>query len=137
MANHTITKGRHSELLAITALLANGWTVAEPVAPEPFDLIAIPPGKKSQAVRIQVKTARVRPERSNSVVVFAKKNNGESYTLDDCDAFITVLDGDVYYFDNREISEYWCGFDRLDEKWIKLGTTLDSLTKISVEGVTA
>lgn len=46
MAHETVVTGRHSELIAMLALMANGWIVAEPMAPEPFDLVALCPVTK-------------------------------------------------------------------------------------------
>jgi hypothetical protein len=126
MAQHsTITKGRHSELLAQTALLANGWSVSEPIAPEAFDLVARAPGE-TEWVRIQIKSARVRDDRNGEIVCYARKNNGKPYDADDCDLFIAVLNGDVYLFANRSISEYWVSAANITEKWTKLETGMDT-----------
>jgi hypothetical protein len=129
MAHNTITKGRHSELIAETALLANGWSVAEPIAPEPFDLVARAPGS-SEWHRIQIKSARRRDDRNGEVVINAKKNNGKPYTLDEADYFIGILDGEVYMFENRELSEYWCPAHALGDKWTKLETGIETLKNI-------
>jgi hypothetical protein len=126
LAHQTITKGRHSELLAQTALLANGWSVAEPIAPEPYDLVARAPGS-TEWQRIQIKSARVRDDRNGEVVCYARKNNGKNYDADDCDLFIAVLNSDVYMFANRGISEYWVGADNIAEKWTKLEIGIDTL----------
>jgi hypothetical protein len=114
-------KGRHSELLAQTALLANGWSVSEPIAPEPFDLVARPPGS-TEWLRLQIKTARTRDDRDGSIVVYGRKNSGKPYDQSDCDAFIGIVGQDVYMFDCRNISEYWVRPDNIDEKWTKLET---------------
>jgi hypothetical protein len=126
MAHQTITKGRHSELLAQTALLANGWSVSEPIAPEPFDLVARAPGS-TEWQRIQIKSARVRDDRNGEIVCYARKNNGKNYDADDCDLFIAVLNSDVYMFANRGISEYWVGADNIADKWTKLEIGIDTL----------
>jgi hypothetical protein len=126
MSHHTITKGRHSELLAQTALLANGWSVAEPIAPESFDLVARAPGS-ADWVRIQIKTARVRDDRNGEIVCYTRKNNGQVYGAEDCDLFIAVLNGDVYLFENRSISEYWVTADNIAEKWTKLEIGIETL----------
>ena len=126
MAHHTITVGRHSELLAQTALLANGWSVAEPIAPEPYDLVAKAPGS-AEWVRIQIKTARARDDRNGWVVCYTRKNSGKVYDGDDCEYFIAVLDGAVYMFPNRNLSEYWVKPDELSEKWARLSTGIESL----------
>ncbi|WP_425388941.1 group I intron-associated PD-(D/E)XK endonuclease [Cytobacillus solani] len=124
-----MTKGRHSELLAQTALLANGWSVAEPIAPEPFDLVARAPGT-TEWRRIQIKSARVRDDRKDQVVCNARKNNGKPYEISDCDLFIAVLNGEVFMFENREITEYWVGVDLIDTKWTRLSTGIESLKTI-------
>jgi hypothetical protein len=126
MAHQTITKGRHSELLAQTALLANGWSVSEPIAPEPFDLVARPPGS-TEWQRIQIKSARVRDDRNGEIVCYTRKNNGKVYDQDDCDLFIAVLNSDVYMFANRNISEYWVTANNIEEKWTKLEIGIDTL----------
>lgn len=127
MAHSTITKGRHSELLAQTALLANGWTVMESVTPEVFDLGITRPGMGREFFRVQIKTARRRDDRNGEVIIYAKKGNGETYSLDEADYFIGILDGDVYMFENREIKEYWCAANALSEKWTKLEIGIEHL----------
>jgi hypothetical protein len=130
MAHETITKGRHSELLAQTALLANGWNVSEPIAPEAFDLVARAPGSEDW-LRIQIKSARVRDDRDGSIVCYARKNNGKPYDESDCDLFIAVLNSDVYIFPNRNISEYWVTASNITEKWTKLEIGIDTLKDVS------
>lgn len=115
----TVTKGTHSELLATTALLANGWDVAEPFAPRRFDLIAKPPNG-NRWIQIQVKTARARGDRNGEVVVYAKKNNGEPYTFEEAEYIIGIYNGDVYMFPNREIGEYWVNPLLIKERWTHL-----------------
>lgn len=120
MAHETVDKGAHSELLAQTALIANGYTIAKPVTPEPADLWVTAPGDDATLIKIQVKTARRRLDREGQVVVYAKKNNGTTYTLSDCGFLIGILDNEVYMFPNREIGEYWTTEDKLMEKWTHL-----------------
>lgn len=127
MSHYTITKGRHSELLATTALLANGWTVMESVAPEVFDLGITRPGMGREFYRVQVKTARRRDDRNGEVVVYAKKNKGEIYTKAEADYIIGILDGEVFMFENREIGEYWTTEATIDAKWTRLSTGIESL----------
>ena len=131
MAHETITKGRHSELLAQTALLANGWTVMESVAPEVFDLGITRSGMGSAFYRVQIKTARRRDDRNGEVVIYAKKNNGKPYTKEEADYFIGILDGEVYMFENRELSEYWCPAHALGDKWTKLEIGIETLKEAS------
>lgn len=124
-----IEKGRHSELLAQTALLANGYTVLEPIAPEPFDLAIKRIGDK-ETFYVQVKSAFTRDEErygGKYVVVKGAKNNGAVYTKVEVDYFIAIYDGEVYMFPNRERSEYWIRPEHISDKWTKLETGLDSL----------
>lgn len=121
----TAAVGRHSELLAITALLANGYTVLEPAVPEPFDLAITRKGERN-IVRAQVKTALFREKDGiEYYVVKGKKNSGIVYDMDDCDVFIGVIGNDVYMFDNTEITEYWCRADAIEAKWTRLTTRLE------------
>ena len=53
----TSSIGRHSELLAMAALIAYGWSVSEPTVPEAHDLEA---RKGALSIRIQVKTIKQR-----------------------------------------------------------------------------
>lgn len=126
MAHETITKGRHSELLAQTALLANGWSVCEPIAPEPYDLVARAPGS-TEWQRIQIKSARTRDDRNGEIVCYTRKNNGKVYDHDDCDLFIAVLNGDVYMFANRNLSEYWVTAANVADRWTKLEIGIETL----------
>lgn len=118
--------GRHSELLAQVALTANGWTVLIPDGVEPFDL-AITRKGDATIKRIQIKTILKRNKAGNDwFVIRGKKNSGEVYTAEDCDAFIGVFDNCVYMTPNRGISEYWSAVDEVETKWTRLYTTLDS-----------
>lgn len=112
----TLVKGTHSELLATTALLANGWEVAEPVSPKVYDLVAKPPNSEKW-VQIQVKTARERTDRNGEIVVYAKKNNGNVYTIEDAEYIIGIYNNQVYLFPNREVSEYWVSPDIIETRW--------------------
>lgn len=119
-------KGRHAELLAQTALLAAGYVVMEPIAPEPFDM-AIRRKDTKETSYVQVKTAFLRDEdryRGDYIVVRGAKNSGKVYTRDEVDYFVAVWDGEVYIFPNREVSEYWIRPEQLDEKWTKLSTEI-------------
>lgn len=111
----TSTIGRHSELLAMAALLADGWSVSEPTVPEAHDLIA---SKDGQQMRIQVKTIKQREKDGTPYyVIRGLKNNREVYSLSDCDAFIGVVGEHVYLTECRAISEYWVRVDEASEKW--------------------
>lgn len=115
-------KGRHAELIAATALLANGFTVMEPIAPEPFDMAIKRIGEK-ETKYIQVKTAFLRNEKrygGEYLVVRGAKNNGKVYTKEEVDFFIAVWDGKAYMFPNRCVSEYWIKPKDLAVKWTEL-----------------
>lgn len=118
--------GKHSELLAQTALLANGYTVMEPIVAEPFDIAVIRRGDKT-AKLIQVKTILKRNKAGRDwYVIRGKKNNGDVYTLDDCNYFIGTYNNRVYMTECRSISEYWSAVDEVETKWTRLYTTIDS-----------
>jgi len=123
MCDDTLKRGYHSELLAQAALLSAGWDVSVPSTPKPYDMVAERPAT-GERMYVQVKTARRRSDRNGEIVVYAKKNSGKIYTLDDCTHFITVLDTDVYLFENREISEYWSAADAVDSKWERLSIAM-------------
>jgi hypothetical protein len=99
----------------------------ESVTPEVFDIGITRPGMGREFYRVQIKSARPREDRNGEVVVYARKRNGENYSLDEADYFIGILDGDVYMFENRELSEYWCPAHALSEKWTKLEIGIDTL----------
>lgn len=127
MAHDTITKGRHAELIAITALLANGWTVMEPTAPDSFDLGITRPGDRTY-YRVQVKNARYRVKDGEEwIVVNGTKSNGDRYSVDEVDYFIGVYEGVAYMFENRGISEYWAKPTELGDKWTRLDASIANL----------
>lgn len=120
----TASIGRHSELLAQTALLANGWTVLESIVPEPFDLAVTKRGD-NRICRIQIKTLVQRTKNGvDYYVLKGKKNSGDVYDKDDCDVFIGVGNNVVYLVENRCIGEYWVRVDEVAVKWTELPTTL-------------
>lgn len=120
----TASVGRHSELLAQTALLAAGYTVLEPIVPEPFDLAVTKRGE-ARICRVQIKTLIQRnKEGVDYYVLKGKKNNGDVYDKDDCDVFIGVCNNVVFLVENRCIGEYWSRVDEVAEKWTELPTTL-------------
>jgi len=115
-------KGRHAELLAQTALLANGYSVLEPISPQPYDL-AIRHPETGETSYVQIKTAFLRDEPrygGEYVVVRGAKNNGQTYTKKEVDYFAAVWDDEVYLFPNREKSEYWIRPKDLASKWTLL-----------------
>ena len=119
----TSSIGRHSELLAMAALIAYGWSVSEPTVPEAHDLEA---RKGALSIRIQVKTIKQRNRDGiDYYVIRGLKNSGQAYTLADCDAFIGVIGDKVYLTECREISEYWCRLDEADYKWRRLALQIN------------
>lgn len=115
-------RGKHAELLAATALLANGYSVLEPISPQPYDL-AIRHPQTCETSYVQVKTAFSRNEtRYNGkyIVVKGARNNGDVYRKSEVDYFVAVWQGDAYLFPNREVSEYWVKPEHVDAKWTKL-----------------
>lgn len=115
-------RGKHAELLAATALLANGYSVMEPISPQPYDL-AIRHPQTGETSYVQIKTAFSRDEErygGEYIVVRGAKNSGKVYMREEVDYFVAVWQGDVYLFPNREIKEYWIRPDKLSEKWMKL-----------------
>lgn len=114
----TSTIGRHSELLAMAALIADGWSVSEPTVPEAHDLLAY---KDGLTIRAQVKTIKQRTrEGVDYYVIRGLKNSGQVYDLTDCDVFIGVIGDEVYMTENRLLTEYWTRVDEVDGKWQRL-----------------
>lgn len=112
--------GRHSEILVIAALLANGYIALESSVPEAYDVAANTRGSR-EIERIQVKTIfRRKKDGVDYCVIRGVKGDGTTYSKDECDTFAGVLDGRVYLTENRECTEYWCKESDLDEKWAQL-----------------
>lgn len=130
MAHVTEVVGRYSEVIAVAALMANGWQcVSKPETDERFDLSAIDP-LTGEWKTFQVKTIRRRSDRNNELVVYAKNGNGEPYGQSDADYIVGVLvdDGElprVWMFENRGISEYWASEARASKRWIELPIAFD------------
>ena len=121
MASESTNIGTHSELRVMTALLANGYEVSKPIAPEPYDLTVRDP-RSGEHFRVQVKTARVREDRDGAIVVTARKSNGQTYTREECDYLAGVTEDAVYLIPNVEQTEYWAKPDLVDAKWTRLTT---------------
>src|SRR5690625_1496021 len=89
-------RGRHAELLAATALLANGYSVLEPVSPQPYDL-AIRDPYTLDTYYVQIKTALLRAEPNDLkrygreyLRISGARNSGDVYLRDEVDYFIAV-----------------------------------------------
>jgi hypothetical protein len=94
-------------MTARRALINAGYIVAKPETEEAFDVVFRDP-VNLQWYSAQIKTVRVREDREGSpLVVYAKKGNGEPYTLSDADYIIGVQGDKAYIFANRGIGEYW------------------------------
>jgi hypothetical protein len=120
MAHCTQVTGAISELIAAKSMMeALGWEVARPLVPEAYDFLARDPINNEYA-RIQVKTMRIRADRDNALVVFAKRGNGKPYTKDDTD-YIVAVDGDrAFMFECTGLSEYWSTEQTAKRRWIEL-----------------
>lgn len=116
----TADKGRHSELLAMSALLANGYTVLEPIVAEPYDLAITKRGDR-EIKRVQVKSIFERERNGHTYyVIQGKRGNGQPYDEDDADIMVGVLNGRVFMTPNRCKSEYWTNAESVTEKWTEL-----------------
>lgn len=121
MAHETQVTGALSEHFAAIALLNAGYEVSKPVVPEVYDYTVRDPLNK-RYYRVQVKTLRIRADRDNALVVYAKKGNGEPYTTADTDYIIGVdlANQRCYMFECRGVSEYWSTEESAKERWIEL-----------------
>lgn len=129
MAHITQVIGKCSELTAMLALYANGWQVSEPPLDEVYDIVARHPQiTQNRWVTLQVKTARIRQERDNAIVISAKKSSGESYSREECDYIIGVTDDAAYLIENTGQGEYWAKPANIDDKWTKLATDIRNLS---------
>ena len=122
----TTEKGKHAELLAQTALLANGYTVLEPIAPESFDLAVRHPTSK-ETLYVQVKTAYLRDSDEDIkrygdayLVVKGAPASGRPYLADEVDCFIAVWQGRVFMFPNEGLREYWVKASEVSDKWTEI-----------------
>ncbi|SET42779.1 hypothetical protein SAMN05216389_11136 [Oceanobacillus limi] len=78
----------------------------------------------------QCKTIRIRGDRNNELVVYAKNGKGQPYSKSDADYIIGVLaeDGEtprVFYFENEEKGEYWASEQSAVKRWVELPIALD------------
>jgi len=120
LAHDTQVTGVVSELTAAKLLMTSlGYEVAKPFAPEVYDLLARDP-VNGKAYRIQVKTLRVRTDRDNALVVYARKGNGKPYTKSDCDYIIGVKGNRAYMFECEGLTEYWSTEQTSKKRWILL-----------------
>src|SRR5690625_4501506 len=90
-------KGRHAELLAQTAFLANGYEVSEPVSPLPYDMIVRNPNT-GEVSTVQVKTAFKRDEERYGgewLVVRGAGNSGKTYPNEEDEIFAAIWEGHI------------------------------------------
>lgn len=117
--------GRHSELLAMSALIAAGYVVMEPTLPEPFDIGIMERGGNHDLKRVQVKTI-IERERNGVAyyVIRGLKNSGKPYTTADCDYMLGIAGDKAYLTECTGLTEYWCKKSEASEKWKELRMTL-------------
>lgn len=117
--------GRHSELLAMSALIAAGYVVMEPTLPEAFDIGIMERGGNHDLKRVQVKTI-IERERNGVAyyVIRGLKNSGKPYTAADCDYMLGIAGDKAYLTPCAGLTEYWCKKSEASEKWKELRMTL-------------
>lgn len=124
MACRTEIVGTYSQLIAKAALLVNGWTVSEPDTVESYDFIARDP-QTGEWKTFQCKTIRQRADRRDELVVYSTNGKGERYSKSEVDFIIGVWGTEdappkIYYFENRELREYWSTENRANKRWHEL-----------------
>lgn len=125
MAHITEIVGQVSEAFARTALICAGWTVAKTETQESYDIVAREPNNGAWKT-FQVKTIKLRSDRRNEMVVYARKGNGEAYTQPEADYIIGVLGAKeaeaprVWVFENTGLTEYWATEASAEKRWIEL-----------------
>jgi hypothetical protein len=123
MAHSTQITGAVSELTAAKLLMETlGYEVAKPLVDEVYDFLARDP-VNGKAYRIQVKTLRIRADRDNALVVFARKGNGSPYSPTECDYIIGVDRNRAFMFECTGNSEYWATETSASKRWIELKDT--------------
>ncbi|MFZ7945706.1 hypothetical protein [Neobacillus sp. 19] len=120
MAHETQITGAISELTAAKALMEGmGWEVSKPLVPEVYDFLARDPAN-GKAYRIQVKTLRIRADRDNALVIYARKGNGKPYTKEEIDYIVGVDGNRAFMFECENLSEYWSTEQTAKKRWIEL-----------------
>jgi hypothetical protein len=118
LAHETQITGKLSELTAAKALMSVGWEVAEPTVPEVYDLVGRDP-LNGKFARFQVKTVRNREDRG-SLVIYARKGNGEPYSPEDVDYILGVHGDKVYLTECTGQAEYWSVEATASKRWVEL-----------------
>ncbi|MDR7001612.1 hypothetical protein [Neobacillus niacini] len=123
MAHETQITGAISELVAAKLMMETlGYEVAKPLVPEVYDFLARDPAN-GRAHRVQVKTLRVRTDRDNALVIYAKKGNGKPYTPDEVDLIVGVDGNRAFMFECTGLGEYWSTEQTAKKRWIELNNT--------------
>lgn len=125
MAHESTNIGGAAESIAKAIFLMNGFSVAEMVVPEPYDLIVGGKDEEGNAVRftVQVKTLKIRNDRAGELVVRGAAKDGTPYDPKEVDYLFGVdLRHNVgYLIKNRSQSEYWSkDFETARTKWTEL-----------------
>lgn len=120
MAHSTQITGAISELTAAKLMMeTQGWEVAKPLIDEVYDFLARDP-INGKAYRIQVKTLRIRADRDNALVVYARKGNGNAYTKEEVDYIVGVDGNRAFMFECVGHAEYWSTEQSCKTRWIEL-----------------
>lgn len=120
MAHETQITGAISELMAAKLMMESlGYEVAKPLVPEVYDYLARDPAN-GQAYRVQVKTLRIRTDRDNALVIYAKKGNGKAYTPDEVDLIVGVHGNRAFMFECTGLTEYWSTEQTAKKRWVEL-----------------
>lgn len=125
MAHESTNIGGAAESVAKAIFLMNGFSVAEMVVPEPYDLIVGGKDDNGDAIRftVQVKTLKVRNDREGQLVVRGASQDGTPYSKQEVDYLFGVdLKNNVgYLIRNNEQSEYWSkDVDTARVRWTEL-----------------
>lgn len=120
----TAERGKHSELIAATALMGRGYSVMFPASPAELYDLAFKTSESKRTFYVQVKTGQIRREKRYGnepyLIVKGTRNDGVVYGKEDIDYFIAIHEGKSYMFPNREITEYWCKLSELATKWERI-----------------
>ena len=105
-----------------------GYEVAKPLVDEVYDFLARDPANGA-IYRVQVKTLHIRPDRSNALVVFARKGNGQAYTPEEVDLIVGVDRNRAFMFECTGLTEYWSTEQTALKRWITLEMSDDKTTE--------
>lgn len=127
MAHKSSLIGGASESLAKAIFMANGFTVFEPVVPEPYDIIVFTQSHNSKKISfsIQIKTIKWRKDGDyeSRMVIRGAPNSGIPYSKDDVDYIlgIDLQSAKGYLIPNNEQLEYTAiNTEVAKSKWTEL-----------------